>query len=123
MSSSQILILGAIAGLTIFLGLPIGRLRSPAPKMRALLNAIAIGILVFLLLEPLGKSNGFVETALEAAKDGKGTRLNFAAQGGIFAGCLPAGLLSLVYYDRWMSRSRSGRPFGPGAAAVGEIGG
>jgi ZIP family zinc transporter len=124
MSSSQILLLGAIAGFTIFLGLPIGRLRAPAPRLRALLNAVAIGILVFLLVETLGKSNQFVEEALNAAKEGKGTWLHFTAQGLIFMACLAVGLLSLVYYDRWMrrSRARSPRPFGPGAAAVGELG-
>jgi len=33
------MLLGFIAGVTILLGLPIGRLRSPAPTLRALLNA------------------------------------------------------------------------------------
>src|SRR5450759_5541922 len=41
--------LGFIAGVTILLGLPIGRLRSPAPTLRALLNATAIGVLLFLV--------------------------------------------------------------------------
>ena len=49
MSSAQIALLGAIAGFTIYLGLPIGRLRAPMPRVRAGLNAVAIGILVFLL--------------------------------------------------------------------------
>ena len=53
MSTSEILLLGAIAGFTIFLGLPIGRVRNPAPRLRALLNATAIGILLFLLWDVL----------------------------------------------------------------------
>ena len=32
MSSSEILLLGAIAGFTIYLGLPIGRLRNPTRR-------------------------------------------------------------------------------------------
>jgi zinc transporter, ZIP family len=45
--------LGAIAGFTIYLGPPIGRLRSPLPRLRALLNAVAAGILIFLLWDVL----------------------------------------------------------------------
>lgn len=53
MSSSQITMLGAIAGFTIYLGLPIGRLKNPARRLRAALNAVAIGILVFLVWDVL----------------------------------------------------------------------
>ena len=53
MSPAKIALLGAIAGLTIFLGLPLGRLSSPAPRARAWLNAIAAGILLFLLWDVL----------------------------------------------------------------------
>ena len=44
-STTKLLILGAIAGSTIFVGLPLGRLSRPMPRMRAALNAVAIGIL------------------------------------------------------------------------------
>ena len=49
MSSTQIAVLGAVAGFTIYLGLPVGRLRAPMPNIRALLSATATGILIFLL--------------------------------------------------------------------------
>ena len=48
MSTTQTLILGAIAGLTIFVGLPLGRLPSTSPTLRASLTALSTGILVFL---------------------------------------------------------------------------
>ena len=54
-STGGLWLMGAIAGLTIFLGLPLGRLRNPAPKLRAGLNAVAIGILVFLLFDVLAR--------------------------------------------------------------------
>jgi zinc transporter ZupT len=44
-------LLGAFAGLTIFLGLPIARARKLRPATIGLLNAFAIGILVFLVIE------------------------------------------------------------------------
>jgi ZIP family zinc transporter len=43
--------LGAFAGLTIFLGLPIARAKKLKPGTIGLLNAFAIGILVFLVVE------------------------------------------------------------------------
>lgn len=44
-------LLGAIAGFTIFLGLPIARARRLTPQTVALLNALAIGILLYLVVE------------------------------------------------------------------------
>src|SRR6266702_675778 len=64
MSAGSITLLGAIAGLTIFLGLPIGRLGSPIPKVKALLNATAIGILIFLLFDVLSHAWAPADTAL-----------------------------------------------------------
>ena len=120
MSSPEILGLGAIAGLTIFLGLPIGRLRSPAPRTLAFLNAVAIGILVFLVFDVLEHANETVETALTHASDGNGSWWRIAMLAAIFAAGVGVGLLSLVYYDRGLARRRR-RGFGPGAMAVGEL--
>ena len=124
MSSGHILILGAIAGLTIFLGLPLGRLRNPAPRICAFLNAVAIGVLVFLLWDVLANGWQPVVDSLATAQNGKGTWSHFAGMAAVFGLCLAAGLIGLVYYDRWMSarsKSKVETRFGPGAAAVGEF--
>ena len=49
-------LLGAFAGLTIFLGLPIARARRLSPDVVAALNALAIGILVYLIVEIAGNA-------------------------------------------------------------------
>ena len=129
MSSGNILLLGAIAGLTIFLGLPLGRLRSPAPRLQAFLNAVAIGVLLFLLWDVLTHGWEPVESAMVAAQDGKGTWLYFAGMAAVFVTGISIGLVGLVYYDRSMAARRkrsavtaSPKPaFGPGAAAVEEL--
>ena len=64
MSAAKIAVLGAVAGLTIFLGLPIGRLRNPARGLRALLNAVAVGILLFLLWDVLAHAWEPVDEAI-----------------------------------------------------------
>src|SRR3989442_14111050 len=71
MSMGEILALGAIAGFTVFLGLPLGRMRNASTRMRSLLNAGATGILLFLFWDVLTKGIEPVEGALsEATKSG-----------------------------------------------------
>jgi zinc transporter, ZIP family len=127
MATGELLLLGAIAGLTIFLGLPFGRMQDPAPRLKAFLNATATGILVFLLWDVLSGAWDPVTHALDRAQAGTASWPYVTGLGLTFALCLGAGLVSLVYYDRFMSRrARSSREvdirFGPGAAAVEEFG-
>jgi len=126
MSAWSIALLGAIAGLTIFLGLPFGRLRTPSPVLRVFLNGTAIGILVFLLWDVLSHAVEPVETALVAAAvDQSGPWSRFVELAGVLVVGVSAGLMSLVYYDKWMARSRlhTGPTvgFGPGAASAAEL--
>lgn len=118
-STGRLWLLGAIAGFTIFLGLPLGRLRSPIPRLRAGLNAVAIGILVFLLFDVLSHANEPVEAALDAAVNDGASWWRFAGLATVFAVGVGAGLVGLVYYDRKMDRRP--RRFGPGSAHVAEL--
>ena len=121
MSMGEILVLGAIAGFTVFLGLPLGRLRGASMRMRALLNAGATGILLFLFWDVLAKGIEPVEAALEEAKSA-GSWAHFGWLAAVFAVCLTIGLMSLVYYDLWLARrARASVRFGPGAADVREL--
>lgn len=119
MSTGQIFALGAIAGLTIFLGLPLGRLDNPAPRLHAGLSALAAGILIFLLWDVLEHGLGPVEEALEEAVGG-GSWSSFVGLAALLTGGLVAGLMGLVYYDSWIKRRRASDFVGPGAAAVDE---
>jgi zinc transporter, ZIP family len=120
MSGQAIIGLGAIAGFTIFLGLPFGRLRASA-GLRATLNAVATGILVFLLWDVLTHAIEPVEESLLAAADHTGSWARFTGLAAVLVGGLGIGLLSLVYYDRWMGRRALGtRRHGPGAMSVTE---
>jgi ZIP family zinc transporter len=90
------LVLGSIAGVTILLGLPVGRLRRPAPSLRALLNAVAVGVLLFLVWDVLSKAWSPIDTALGHLHDGSGTLGSAVGYGVLFVGGLTVGLLSLV---------------------------
>jgi ZIP family zinc transporter len=122
MSQEQILVLGAIAGLTIFLGLPAGRLQRLSTRAGALLGATATGILLFLLWDVLSAGIEPVEAALNAAAlDHDGTWARFAWLATIFVACFTVGLMSLVYFDQIVMKRRRRKDFRSlGAAAIAE---
>ncbi len=109
MSTAQILVLGAIAGFTIYLGLPVGRLRNPSPSPKAFLSATATGILVFLFWDVVTAASEPIESALTLAADHGGSWLRFLGFASLFAACLGLGLLGLIYYESWAERRRGGR--------------
>ena len=69
MSYGATILLGTIAGLTIFVGLPAARVRGLSRPVKGFLNAVAIGILIFLLWDVLGAGIEPVETSLLHARD------------------------------------------------------
>ena len=102
----QLVVLGAIAGFTLFLGLPFALLHNVSRKKKGFLNAFAMGILIFLIIDVFSHA---WETASSAASDaGKGKVATGDAVLDLLAlfGGLGIGLLSLVWYEsRYMSKS------------------
>ncbi|MDX6301666.1 MAG: zinc transporter, family [Nocardioidaceae bacterium] len=128
MSLSATLLLGFIAGVTILIGLPVGRLRRATRSMKVFLSATAIGVLLFLVWDVLSAAWEPIDAALVAHHEGRGGLSDALGYGVVFAAGLAIGLISLVYYERWMSRRVAGaaaggpsaRTVGPGAMTVGE---
>jgi zinc transporter, ZIP family len=121
-------LLGLVAGGTILIGLPIGRMRRPALGMRTMLNGVAIGILLFLVWDVLSGAWEPIDAALGRIHDGDGGIGTAVGYGLLFAAGLGIGLLSLVSYEVWMKRSMAAsRPrdeaprFGPGAMHVDDL--
>jgi ZIP family zinc transporter len=121
MSETQTLLLGFIAGVTILVGLPLGRVRAPRPGRRQFLNALAIGILLFLIWDVLANAFEPLDTALGQLHDGKAGIGPVAGYGALFFLGITVGLMSLVYYERWLVGRRQPKNFGPGAMAPGEL--
>jgi zinc transporter, ZIP family len=94
MSQWTAVLLGAIAGGTIFLGLPVARMHGLPKPLQGFLNAFATGILVFLLWDILSHAGEPVQASLEP---GNGS---FPALAAIFALSFGAGLMGLVYFNR-----------------------
>lgn len=115
MTEPTVVTLGALAGLTIFLGLPVARLRGLSGSAQGLLNAIATGVLIFLLVDILAKAGGPVHDSLLAVRHGE--ILPFAGRLLLYSGGLAVGLLGLTWFNRSFSRRLRRQDLrGPGAA-------
>jgi ZIP family zinc transporter len=107
MSFAETALLGALAGFTIFLGLPVGRLQLLSRRAKVGLAMFSVGILVFLLVDVLLHGFEITEEAVGAFKDGKGSfghalMLTLLLTGGFALGSVGLGLLE--------RRMRSGAP-------------
>ena len=102
--------LGAVAGLTIFLGLPIARLGRPHPRLMAFLSSSAVGVLLFLFYDVIKNASESVQAAIA---DDRAKGIGYAL---LLAAGLGIGMLGLVVFER-VFRRRPPLPAGPGALA------
>jgi ZIP family zinc transporter len=117
------LLLGFIAGVTILIGMPLGRMRRPSEALRVTLNALAIGVLVFLVWDVLSAAWEPIDAGLAAHHEsGAGLGSTFG-YGVLFLVGLSVGLLGLQQYEAWMGRRvrRTRQSTGPGAMASREL--
>jgi ZIP family zinc transporter len=64
MGFTETVLLGAIAGLTIYLGLPLGRVRRVDDRVRVCLAMFSVGILAFIFMDVTKHGEQILETAL-----------------------------------------------------------
>src|SRR3954462_13703824 len=70
MSFAETVVLGALAGLTIYIGLPLARLRTLGDRSRVALAMFAVGVLAFLFVDVMSHGEQILEGAVERWKDG-----------------------------------------------------
>jgi len=106
----QLLSLGAIAGFTIFLGLPFAVLQNLDSRKKGFLNAVSIGILLFLIVDVFSHAwNEAGNIAVSAFSGGSSVQDAAAVLVALVAG-LSLGLLGLVFYEsKYMTKTRSVR--------------
>jgi ZIP family zinc transporter len=73
LSFGETVALGALAGFTIFLGLPVGRLQLLSGKARVGLAMFAVGILAFIFVDVLSNGLSIVDHQLNLVKDHNGS--------------------------------------------------
>jgi ZIP family zinc transporter len=121
MTPERAALLGAIAGFTIFLGLPVGRLQGLGDRTRAFLSVLAAGILLFIFWDVLDEAHEILESSLLMAKagDGWGT---FAGRAIMAAAGLVAGGLGLAWVEHQLMRRRTPTPMAGGSAEAAAVG-
>ena len=110
MSFAETVLLGALAGSTIFLGLPLGRLRVMSNRARVALAMFAVGVLAFLFADIFEHALGIVEEPVEAFEEGDqglGEAIGLVALLGVGFAAGTAGLATL---ERWMRRDGRTHP-------------
>jgi ZIP family zinc transporter len=95
----ELFLLGSFAGFTIFLGLPIVLL-GISDRARGFLNAFAVGILMFLIVDVF--SHAWTQTSDDAVKafNGTGSSGTAIVELALMFGGITLGLLGLVIYER-----------------------
>ncbi len=96
----QLLLLGAIAGLTIFLGLPMALMPNVSRMKKGFLNALAMGILLFLIIDVLSAAWQPTKLAAVAGYTGKGPATDGVIDLLALFGGLGLGLLGLALYEQ-----------------------
>src|SRR3954469_16573881 len=109
MSFGETVLLGALAGLTIFLGLPVGRLQLLSARARVALAMFSVGVLVFLLVDVLSHGFEIAEDAVAEFHDGQGSFARAATLALLLTGGFGLGSAGLGILERRL-RARSGAP-------------
>jgi len=110
MSFAETALLGALAGFTIYLGLPFGRLQLLTDRARVALAMFSVGVLAFIFVDVMDHAFGIVEAAVEGLKADStslGHALFLAALLGVGFALGSAGLATVE------RRLRSMRPLPP----------
>jgi zinc transporter, ZIP family len=102
MSLLQTIFLGAIAGFTIYLGLPFARIPGVSKKTRTFLSMISAGILLFLFFDIFGQLAEPIESALDQKNF-----YEFALFLAIFIFGFGIGLLGLIGFEQRFLQIRS----------------
>jgi ZIP family zinc transporter len=122
-SFTQTAILGALAGLTIYLGLPVGRMRLLSARSRVALAMFAVGILAFILVDVLSSALAIVNGATEAFKHHHQSFLYVAWLVVLLAAGFGAGSAGLATVQRRMRPLGARRPPIAGGAEVAAVAG
>jgi ZIP family zinc transporter len=107
MSFAQTVALGAAAGFTIYIGLPLGRLKLVDNRARVALAMLSVGILAFIFVDVLSHAISIVNGALAQFKHGHASLGHVVWLAFLLAAGFTAGSAGLAILERRI------RPVGP----------
>ena len=111
MTFAETVVLGALAGFTIYVGLPFGRLQLLSERMRVGLAMFSVGVLAFLFVDVFEHAFAIVEecgrAASRTASRASASALGFAL---LLGAGFAAGTAGLAMVERWMRPRGAGPP-------------
>lgn len=108
MSAGHTLLLGAIAGMTIYLGLPIGRLPRVDARPRVALTMCSVGLLAFIFMDVTSHAQALIEPALERLQHHQAGVLPVVGRYALLAVAFIAGTTGIAISEQRL-RSRTQR--------------
>jgi ZIP family zinc transporter len=112
---AETVLLGAIAGSTIFLGLPIGRAERVDDRLRVALAMLSVGILAFIFMDVGSHAQEIVSGAVQSFKDHHASFGRVVWLFALLAGGFMAGTAGISMIERWVRRRTPTPPIAGGA--------
>jgi zinc transporter, ZIP family len=104
MSFAETVVLGGLAGFTIYVGLPFGRLQLLSERARVALAMFSVGVLAFLFVDVFEHAFVILEHAVEGFKAGQRSFGSAAGLVLLVGFGFAAGTAGLAVVERWMRR-------------------
>jgi ZIP family zinc transporter len=101
--------LGAIAGFTIYIGLPIGRVRWMGDRARVCLAMFSVGILAFIFMDVTKHGEAILESAVAHLRHHSGSFGHVVALFALLLAGFIVGTAGISAAERWL-RARRSRP-------------
>jgi len=117
MSFAETALLGAIAGFTIFLGLPLGRMERVGDRLRVGLAMFSVGILAFIFMDVTTHAEGIVAGVLSSFKRHTGSFAEVLGQFAVLGAGFTAGVGGIAAFERRLRGRPAPPPIAGGATS------
>lgn len=119
MSTGTIILLGAFAGLTIYLGLPLAFLKNAPQAWKNFASMLATGVLIFLFYDVIGKASEPIGSLIDAVRTKHTGGGALALDIALLVGGLVIGLIGLVYFNKHViARLKAGKSVSIGSEPI-----
>jgi len=110
MSFAETALLGAIAGATIYIGLPLGRVKAVGPRARMALAMFSVGILAFIFMDVTSNGESIVSSALQSYKHSHSSLGHVVGLFALLAVAFIAGTVGIATLERRLRPSKPAPP-------------
>jgi zinc transporter, ZIP family len=117
LSFAETAVLGAIAGSTIYIGLPLARMPRVGDRARVCLAMLSVGILAFIFMDVTSHGQEIVSSALDSFKSHHGSFGHVLGLFALLAVGFTAGLGGISAVERALRSRQAPPPIAGGAAA------